>query len=158
GVGWGARISWLGTAGFVIESREATLLVDPFLTRPGLGRIVRPFIPDDAAIARYVPSKVDAVLCGHSPYDHVAAAPRIPRLTKAKLVASASTCSGGGAEGLREDQLVRIPSSGAVVRFGDIEVRFVASRHGKIALGRVPFPGEVRGTPEPPKRIWHYRM
>jgi L-ascorbate metabolism protein UlaG (beta-lactamase superfamily) len=142
----------------VIESREATLLVDPFLTRPGLRGIVRPFIPDDLAIARHVPRGVDAVLCGHSHYDHVADAPRIAKLTKAKLVGSASTCAWGRAEGLAETQLVRIPQPGAVVRFNDIEVRFVPSRHGKIAFGRVPFPGEVHGTPHPPKRIWHYRM
>jgi hypothetical protein len=54
GAGWGARISWLGTAGFIIESRETTLLVDPFVTRPGLERIARPFVPDDVAIARHV--------------------------------------------------------------------------------------------------------
>ena len=61
GVGWGARLSWLGTAGFIIESRETTLLVDPFITRPGLRRIVKPFVPDDVAIARHVPRKVDAI-------------------------------------------------------------------------------------------------
>ena len=81
GAGWGARITWLGTAGFVIQSPETTLLVDPFLTRPGLTRIMRRIIPDDLAIARHVPAKVDAVLCGHSHYDHVADAPRIARHT-----------------------------------------------------------------------------
>lgn len=158
GTGWGLRVSWLGTAGFIIESREATILIDPFVSRPGFGHIVRRYVPDDIAIARHVPARVDAILCGHSHYDHVADAPRIAKLTKAKLVGSASTCEWGLAEGLPESQLVRIPSSGATVRFGDIEVRFVASRHGKIAFGRVPFPGEVLTTPHPPKRIWHYRM
>ena len=28
GEGWGARITWLGTAGFIIESAETTLLVE----------------------------------------------------------------------------------------------------------------------------------
>jgi L-ascorbate metabolism protein UlaG (beta-lactamase superfamily) len=151
-------MSWLGTAGFIIESREATLLIDPFVTRPSLRRIGRPFIPDDLAIARHIPRRVDAILCGHSHYDHVADAPRIAKLTKAKLVGSESTCAWGRAEGLEENQLVRIPQRGAVVRFGDIEVRFVSSRHGKIFFGRVPFPGEVKATPQPPQRIWHYRM
>jgi L-ascorbate metabolism protein UlaG (beta-lactamase superfamily) len=158
GDGWGARLTWLGTAGFVIQSPETTLLVDPFLTRPGLTRITRKMIPDDLAIARHVPRKVDAILCGHSHYDHVADAPRIAKLTKAKLVGSLSTCAWGRAEGLSENQLVQIPGSGAVVRFGDIEVRFVPSRHGRIAFGRVPFVGEVRTTPRGPGRLWHYRM
>jgi len=164
GAGWGARITWLGTAGFIIESRETTLLVDPFITRPGLRRVMRPFVPDDVAIARHVlaavphPRRIEAVLCGHSHYDHVADAPRIAKLANAKLVGSASTCAWGRAEGLSEQQLVRISPAGAVVRFGDIEVRFVPSRHGKVLFGKVPFPGEVRGTPAAPKRIWHYRM
>lgn len=158
GAGWGARVTWLGTAGFQIESKEATLLIDPFITRPGPTRIARPFIPDDLAIARHVPRRVDAVLCGHSHFDHVADAPRIAKLTKAKLVGSESTCAWGRAEGLEESQLVRISPRGAEIRFGDIEVRFVPSRHGKILFGRVPFPGDVHGVPRTPKRIWHYRM
>ncbi len=80
------RITWLGTAGFVIESPETTLLVDPFVTRPGFTRLASRMIPDDLAIARHVPRKVDAVLCGHSHFDHVADAPRIAKHTKAKLV------------------------------------------------------------------------
>lgn len=158
GDGWGVRISWLGTAGYIIESRETTLLVDPFVTRPGLRRLPRRFVPDDLAIARHIPKKVDAILCGHSHFDHLADAPRIANVTKAKLVGSMSTCAWGRAEGLPESQLVRIPPAGALVRFGDIEVRFVASRHGKLLLGRVPAPGEVRGIPMPPHRLWHYRM
>jgi L-ascorbate metabolism protein UlaG (beta-lactamase superfamily) len=158
GAGTSLRLSWLGTAGFVIQTDTTTLLIDPFLTRPSLTRLGRRIVPDDLAIARHVPRRVDAILCGHSHFDHVADAPRIAKLTKAKLVGSASTCAWGAAEGLSEDQLVRVPSSGAEVRFGDIEVRFVPSRHGKIAFGRVPFPGVVKGTPKIPSRFWHYRM
>jgi L-ascorbate metabolism protein UlaG (beta-lactamase superfamily) len=158
GQGWAARISWLGTAGFVVETPETTLLIDPFLTRPTLTQLGKRIIPDDQAIARHIPHKVDAILCGHSHYDHVADAPRIAKHTGAKLVGSPSTCSWGRAEGLAESQLVQISPNGAVVRFGDVEVRFVPSRHGRIALGRVPFVGEVLKTPKKPGRLWHYRM
>lgn len=158
GAGWGVRLKWLGTAGFVVETKETTLLVDPFLTRPSFGRIAARMVPDDLAIARHVPRKVDAILCGHSHFDHVADAPRIAKLTRAKLVGSLSTCSWGRSEGLPESQLVQVPPTGAIARFGDVEVRFVPSRHGKVAFGRVPFIGEVRTTPRGPGRIWHYRM
>jgi L-ascorbate metabolism protein UlaG (beta-lactamase superfamily) len=158
GDGAALRLTWLGTAGFVVEAAGVTLLVDPFLTRPSLPRLVRPVVPDDLAILRHVPRKVDAILCGHSHFDHVADAPRIARLTKAKLVGSGSTCAWGRAEGLEEDQLVRIAPTGATVRFGDVEVRFVPSKHGRIFLGRVPFPGEVRDVPRGPGRVWHYKM
>lgn len=158
GEGWGVRVTWLGTAGFIIESPEATLLIDPFITRPSLTQLAKKMVPNDSAIARHVPQKVDAVLCGHSHYDHVADAPRIAKLTKAKLVGSPSTCAWGRAEGLSENQLVQVPPTGAIVHFGDIEVRFVPSRHGKVAFGRVPLVGEVQGTPRGPGRLWHYRM
>ncbi len=156
--GSAVRLSWLGTAGYVIETKETTLLVDPFLTRQGLRRLVKPLVPDELAIARHVPRRVDAILCGHSHYDHAADAPRIASLTKAKLVGSASTCAWGRAEGIPEDRLVQVPERGALVRIGDVEVRFVPSRHGRILFGRVPFPGEVKKTPRPPKYAWHYKM
>lgn len=158
GDGWGARLTWLGTAGFIVESPETTLLVDPFVTRPGFTRLASRMVPDDGAIARHVPHKVDAVLCGHSHFDHVADAPRIAKLTSAKLVGSRSTCAWGRSEGLPESQLVQVPETGAIVRFGDIEVRYVPSRHGKVILGRVPLQGEVTTTPRGPGRFWHYRM
>ncbi len=158
GAGWGVRLSWLGTAGFVVETKETTLLIDPFLTRTPLRRIAARIEPDELAIERHVPKKVDAILCGHSHYDHIADAPRIAKLTKAKLAGSETTCAWGRAEGLAEKDLVQVPPNGAIVRFGDVEVRFVPSRHGRIAFGRVPFPGEVKTPPRRPGRIWHYRM
>lgn len=158
GHGWALRLTWLGTAGYVIESRTTTLLVDPFLTRPGFGRIASRLIPDELAIARHVPHRVAAIICGHAHYDHVADAPRIAMMRRAKLVGSPSVCAWGRSEGLPEDQLVQVPSSGAITHVGDLEVRFVPSRHGRLLFGRVPLPGEVRETPRGPGRIWHYRM
>lgn len=154
------RITWLGTAGFALSTATTTVLVDPFVSRQGLSRlrIVRRLVPDDLAIARHIPLRVDAVLCGHSHYDHVADAPRIAMLRGAKLVGSSSTCAWGRSEGLGEGQLVEVPPEGATLRVGDVEIRFVASRHGKAILGRVPLPGEVRFTPRGPGRLWHYRM
>jgi L-ascorbate metabolism protein UlaG (beta-lactamase superfamily) len=158
GAGAAVRLSWLGTAGFIVETQETTLLIDPYLSRPSVAGLVRRIVPDERAILRHVPRRVDAILCGHSHFDHVADAPRIARLTGAKLVGSASTCAWGRAEGLGEDRLVRIGPSGATVRFGDVEVRFVPSRHGRIVFGRVPFTGEVLGVPRVPGRMWHYKM
>lgn len=152
------RITWLGTAGFVLRTRETTLLIDPFLTRPSFGRLLHRFVPDEAALVRHLPTTADAILCGHSHYDHVADAPRIATLTGAKLVGSASTCAWGRAEGLAEGRLVQVPETGAVIRIGDVEVRFVPSRHGRIFAGKVPFPGNVHAPPVLPKRFWHYRM
>jgi len=157
-VGSGVRVRWLGTAGYVVETAEATLLIDPFVSRQGLPGLARRLSPDDAAIARHIPRKVDAVLCGHSHYDHIVDAPRIAQLSGARLVGSASTCAWGRREGLPERQLVQVPDTGALVQVGDVEVRFVPSRHGRAILGRVPAPGVVHGTPRRAGFVWSYRM
>ena len=153
------RIAWLGTAAHVISTATTTVLVDPYVSRHSLGRVAtRRIEPDDAAIARWIPQKVDAVLCGHSHFDHLHDAPRIAKKTGAKLVGSTTTCAFARAEGVREDQLVEIPKGGGRTKIGDVDVRFVPSRHGRIALGRVPFPGEVRSPPRLPAHIWDYKM
>jgi L-ascorbate metabolism protein UlaG (beta-lactamase superfamily) len=153
------RVRWLGTAGHVIETATATLLVDPFLTRPSLLRTATTrLVPDEDAISRHVPNRVDAVVCGHSHYDHLLDAPRIAMRTGAKIIGSASTCSFARAAGVAEDKLVAIGPDGGTAIVGDVEVRFVPSKHGRIAFGRVPFPGEVPAPPRLPARMHHYKM
>ncbi len=153
------EISWLGTAAHVVSTEKTTVLVDPYVSRHRLRRLAtRTIEPDDAAIAKWIPKKVDAILCGHSHFDHLLDAPRIALKTGAKLVGSATTCAFARASGVSESQLVEIPASGGRTTIGDVEVRFVPSLHGRIALGRVPFPGEVRRAPRLPARVWHYKM
>jgi L-ascorbate metabolism protein UlaG (beta-lactamase superfamily) len=155
--GGALRVRWLGTAGHVIESATTTVLIDPFVTRPGFFRLLRPLVPDEAQIAARLPAKVDAVLCGHSHYDHLLDAPTIARRTGAKLCGSASTTAFGRASGVAESQLHTIPPEGAVFSVGDLQIQYVPSRHGRIFFGRVPFPGEVT-SPTLPARAWHYKM
>ncbi len=157
------RVRWLGTASFVVETRTTTLLVDPYLTRRSLPGLLLPHEPDERALfaappLTALPSRVHAVLCGHSHYDHVADAPRIARRTGASLVGSDSTCAWGRAEGLADSQLTAIPQQGGSLRVGDFEVRFVASRHGKALLHRVPLPGFVDRVQSLPRPVWSYKM
>jgi L-ascorbate metabolism protein UlaG (beta-lactamase superfamily) len=153
------RVRWLGTAGHVVESARTTLLIDPFLTRPSLIGLLRRLRPDEAAIAARIPARVDAILCGHSHYDHLLDAPTIARRTGALLCGSASTVAFGRAAGLPDAQLRPIPPGGDTFTVGDLEIQFVPSLHGRIFFGRVPFPGEARGPSLAlPARAWHYRM
>jgi L-ascorbate metabolism protein UlaG (beta-lactamase superfamily) len=151
-------IEWLGTAGHVIRTATTTVLLDPYVTRAPVFSLARRLRPDDSAIARWIPEKVDAVLCGHSHFDHLLDAPRIAVLRNAKLVGSRTTCSFARASGVPESKLVEIPAEGGTVRVGDVDVRFVASLHGKILLGRVPFAGEVTSPPRLPAHAWRYKM
>lgn len=159
GAGAALALAWLGTAGWIVRSERTTLLLDPFLTRPGLARTaLAPLVPDEAAASRWLPARVDAVLCGHSHYDHLLDAPSIARRTGARLIGSASTCAFGRAAGVAESALVEVPPDGRTLTVGDLEIRFVPSRHGRLARMWVPFPGEVRAPPPLPRRVWHYRM
>ena len=153
------RLRWLGTAGFIVESATTTLLIDPYLTRAPLSTLVAsPLVPDESAIRAHLPARVDAVLCGHSHFDHLLDAPLIAALRGAKLVGSETTSAFGRAQGLSADQIVTVGGRGATLSIGDFEVRFVASLHARILFGRVPFPGTVSSTPRLPARAWAYRM
>jgi L-ascorbate metabolism protein UlaG (beta-lactamase superfamily) len=153
------KISWLGTAAHVVSTQTTTVLVDPYVSRHRIRRLLtRTIGPDERAIDRWIPKKVDAILCGHSHFDHLLDAPRIAQKTGAKLIGSATTCTIARAHGVSESQLVLVPPEGSRVTVGDIGIRFVPSKHGRIALGRVPFDGVVSRPPRLPARMWHYKM
>lgn len=153
------RIRWFGTAAHSIETASTTLLLDPFVSRQGFTSLLtRPLTSDLGAIERHLPSRVDAILCGHSHYDHVADAPAIAQLTGAKLIGSASTCAWGRAFGLPDSQLEVVPPEGRTLVVGDCAITFVPSRHGRATFGRIPFPGTVEHAPGPFGRLHHYRM
>lgn len=153
------RIRWLGTAGHVVETATTTILIDPFLSRPSLLRVAAARIePDPAAIRAQVPPRVDAVLVGHSHYDHLLDAPWIAGEWGARIVGSRSTASFARAAGVAEDRITVVPPEGLRLEVGDVRIRFVPSLHGRIFFGRVPFPGEVTEPPRLPARARDYRM
>jgi len=153
------RIRWLGTAGYLIVAGSTTIVIDPYLSRPSaLALAALPLSPNEAALRAQLPEHIDAVLCGHSHFDHLLDAPRIASLTGAQLIGSDTTLAYGAAEGLAPDRLVRVSPGGLTTRVGEFEIRFVPSLHGRILFGRVPFPGAVSVPPRLPARAWHYRM
>lgn len=154
----GLRVTWLGTAGFVVQSATTTLMIDPYLSRVAPGALLtRPLCADMAAIARHTPCKLDAVICGHSHFDHLMDAPAIAQMSGAELIGSATTCAFGAAAGLAKEQMRCVPSDGAHLSVGDLTIRMAPSRHARLFCGHVPFAGFVHGAPTRP-RFWHYRM
>ena len=58
----GLRIRWLGTAGHVVQTASTTILLDPFLSRPGLLRTgLTRLQPSADAWWRWLPDSVDAM-------------------------------------------------------------------------------------------------
>ncbi len=154
------RIRWLGTAGHIIDDGTTTVLVDPFLSRPGFRELAtQRLVSKEAAILAKLPPKVDAVLIGHSHFDHAQDAPFIAKYTGCLLAGSRTTCNWARAAGVPEAQLVEIPPTGRSFAVGAMTVRFVPSKHGKALFGRIPLPGEVNEIPRHfAGRIHEYKM
>lgn len=157
--GSGVRVQWLGTAGFSIEHDGHVLLIDPYLTRASLARcIVAPLQPDLEAIQAHVP-KADAIVLGHTHFDHALDAPAIAKRTGARVFGSRSAAALCRSQGVVEDRIEDVESPpGPVTReVGPFALRFVPSAHSRLVLGRVPFPGEIADCDDVPLRAEAYR-
>jgi L-ascorbate metabolism protein UlaG (beta-lactamase superfamily) len=155
------HVKWLGTAGFEVRHGEHVLLFDPYVTRASLARCVLSRLePDLARIARYVP-RADAIILGHTHFDHALDAPAIARSTGAMVFGSRSAavlCRSQGVPESRIDVVERPAGSAAVEReVGPFQLRFHASAHSNLLLGRVPAPGEIADCGDVPMRAEQYR-
>ncbi len=158
------RLTFLGTAGFVLEAPGRTLVLDPYLSRPGLFRTAFARLASDEDLLRRVIPHADDVLCGHSHHDHALDAPALCRLTGARLIGSSATLHMGRAAGLPESQMVLAgPMQGdagarfPAIRCGDALATPIPSLHGKALFGRVPLPGDIVAPPPWPPRVYELR-
>jgi L-ascorbate metabolism protein UlaG (beta-lactamase superfamily) len=139
----GLSLRWLGTAGFELAYEGFHLLIDPYVTRVGLGDLIRrrTVAPDAALVATQVP-RADAILVGHTHFDHVLDVPEIVRQHACKAYGSASVERLLGLYGLADHAVTVEPHR--TYELGPFEVRFVPSLHSKLALGRfVPQSGPL---------------
>lgn len=151
GAGEGLTLTYLGTAGFVLEQGGHTVVLDPYVSRPGmLTSFTQPLIPDAALIRKVIP-KANDVLVGHAHYDHVLDAPVLCQQTGARLIGSRAVTMVGRAAGLPEYQL-RETAGHEEIASGNWRVRGLPSRHGRV-FGRIPIPGDITEPPPWPPRI-----
>jgi len=155
------RVRWLGTAGFAIEHDGHVLLVDPYLTRASLARcLAAPLRTDRMAVHRHAPS-ADAIVVGHTHFDHALDVPYIARTTGARVFGSrsaAALCLAQGVPGDRVEVVEQAVGSTAIEReIGPFRLRFIPSAHAGLVLGRVPFPGEISDCGDVPMRAEQYK-
>lgn len=80
--GSGVRIQFLGAAGFVIQRGDDVLVTGPFFSNPGFLRAgLGEIESDSSAVLRWMPNVpgADAVVVGHSHYDHLMDAVTVSR-------------------------------------------------------------------------------
>jgi L-ascorbate metabolism protein UlaG (beta-lactamase superfamily) len=146
------RLRFLGTAGFVITGAGHTVVIDPFVTRPGLVETVAWRLRPNEALIRELLPTADDVLIGHAHHDHVLDGPSLCAATGARFVGSSDACNVARAYGLPEDQLVETRGrerleSGPATYLG------LPSGHGRVYLNRVSLPGKIDVPPPWPPRF-----
>lgn len=154
--GGAATAQWFGTAAFRMKYKDTTLLVDPNVTRPGIFRIAFLKLYVNEALCRETFPEADHILVGHSHCDHLMDAPAIARDTGAVVHGSASTAAVCRGAGLDEKQIHEFTPREPFA-CGAFRVTFIPSEHGRALFGRVPFPGEIDGTPKPPLKTKDYK-
>ena len=137
----GLELEWLGVAGYRLSYEGTTVLVDPYVSRVPLLSVIlrRPTLPDATLIDRYV-RRADAILIGHTHWDHAVDAPAIARRDGATVYGSDSLARLMALHGL--DGVIVEP--GRRYEIGPFTVSFTPSRHSKLLFGRkVPFDGPL---------------
>jgi len=140
-------ITWLGTAGVLIEAGRDGILIDPYVSRVGMLRVFLGLSlkPDQKAIDKWLArlgTKIHAVIVSHSHFDHCLDAPYFALKTKALLMGSESTLNVGRGVPLDEKYL-REAEIGRDIKIGPFTLKFIKSAHGPAFLGKVPYPGKI---------------
>jgi L-ascorbate metabolism protein UlaG (beta-lactamase superfamily) len=149
----GVRITYLGTNAYLFESRDATVLIDPYFSRQSLFRTALELTPiaetDLVAQWTHEHPKIDAVLVTHGHIDHLFDVPPIVRATGAKLIASAASVGMAEAAGVPRMQ-TRSVRIGETVSARNAVIHVLPATHDRI-FGVTPFNGPVRHLP--PRKI-----
>ncbi|MEZ4322378.1 MAG: MBL fold metallo-hydrolase [Myxococcota bacterium] len=145
-------VRYLGTAGFVLSCGHHTIVLDPYVSRPG-GRetLFAPLVPDAERIARLLPV-ADDVLIGHAHHDHVLDAPELCRQTGARFIGSVDACNVARAAGLPAGQIVETAGREDIPTASGF-VRGLPSAHGRVYFNRVGLPGTIDTPPPWPPRV-----
>lgn len=139
----GLSMQWLGTAGFALGYEGYRLLIDPFVTRPPLGAIVRNLVlrPHGERVAQHV-GNADAILVGHTHFDHAMDIPAAARATGGHVFGSSSMTTLMALAGMQEQATTVVPNRS--FDLGPFKVTFVPSVHSKLVLGmKVNSEGEI---------------
>ena len=140
----GLELTWLGTSGFRIAYEGHAILIDPYITRVPVSDLLRRHArpPSRPLLDCWLPDRVDAVLIGHTHFDHALDAPLIARRDGAKVYGSRSMVNLMQLYGEAELAIELEPYR--VYEVGPFAITFVPSVHSKLVLGRaVPFDGDI---------------
>ena len=149
-------LTYHGVAGFTLRAHQTTVVLDPFVTRPGLfATVFSRMAPNSKLISEVFPV-ADAVLVGHSHHDHILDAPELCRHTGAHFFGSPDAANVARAAGLPPEQVTETLGN---ERFGvkAAQIQAIPSRHGKVYFNQIPLPGRIIKPPKWPPRFWELK-
>lgn len=138
------NLKYLGCAGWELSNDKVTVLIDPYISRLKLGD--GPSVSDEDKRKSYMPSdyfesdtalidkivgKVDFILVHHSHFDHLSDVPYIAKKTRAKVVATETSCNILRAYGIPEQQLIAV-KGGEDYQFDHFSVRILPTLHSPL--------------------------
>ncbi len=125
-------------------SYQGTVIwIDPYVTRLSLADLVRRKVvpPSGAAVERWIDA-ADAVLVGHTHFDHALDVPAIAKQFGCRVYGSRSLHHLMGLHGLSKQAVIVTPHLDHHV--GPFRFHFVPSLHSKLQLGLgIPYSGEL---------------
>jgi L-ascorbate metabolism protein UlaG (beta-lactamase superfamily) len=156
-------VTWLGTAGLFVTDGKTGILIDPYLSRFDMGKVMFgiKLKPDVGKIQECVDrlgrGNISIILVSHSHFDHVADVPFFARITGAPVAGTESSLNVCRGAGLPEGQLKPV-TNGTTMKAGAFTIRFIESKHGPALFGKVPYPGTIDRPLEQPARASDYRL
>jgi L-ascorbate metabolism protein UlaG (beta-lactamase superfamily) len=150
------RVTYLGTNGYLLQTSDSTILIDPYFSRIALMPVasnsaIRPDISRINSGMDRLPKRIDAILVTHGHFDHLLDVPEIARRTGASVIASPTSCYLSQAFGLPATKTLPV-QAGDSLQFGATRVHVFPATHDRI-FGVMPFPGVRTAVPlSPPRR------
>lgn len=151
-------VTWFGVTTLLFDDGETQILIDGFVSRPGLWQLLsgKPVDNDSAMINfflnEYRVRRLAAIIPVHSHFDHAMDVGAIANRTSASILGSSSTAQIAAGANVPEDQIVVI-ADGAEYQFGQFTVTIIQSNHAPVGWrGSVPLPGTIDSplqTPAP---------
>lgn len=154
------QVRWTGAAGLEFSYDEQTLLVDPYFTRSRLRRVAFGRLqPDRGLVETHLASMkpIRAVVASHTHFDHALDIPLVTGHVDGPVLGSESLNVLMDAHGL--GNRVRVCSPGELIELDDkLSITMLPSVHGRVVLGRVPYPGDIQGDLKLPMKASGYKV
>ncbi len=157
----GVRVTYFGTNSFLLQSRDGSVLVDPYFSRVGpllqvaLGKRIA---PDRQRIAKgfgRLPARADYIIVTHAHVDHLFDVPEVARRTGAKVILSPTGFYQASAAGLPRTRMI-VPQPGHPVGSGGLRITAFTGDHARL-LGMHLYDGTRREEPRSLSHIWDWK-